>query len=276
MSGRGADQDQEQGGDEHHGGQDEPLDLLPQQLAASPVPEGEQYQPDDAVRHALAAGDIAWAARLVERHADALLLRSEGATLQRWLTALPADLAGSRPRLCLVQAFHLLAGSDVEGAGPPLDAAERAFTDAADEPFEPSAGKAASLLVNVPAAIALGRAVLAQLRGDAEGTAAAASQALAKIGEGEWLLDSMTRNLLARAEWLRGRLAEAERAFAASITGWRAAAERYLAAVACQFLGQVQRAQGRLDAALGTYRQALEITAPPGQAGPCRPRAWPS
>ena len=65
---------------------------------------------DDAVRHALAAGDTTWAARLVERHADALLLRSEGATLQRWLTALPADLAGSRPRLCLVQAFHCARG----------------------------------------------------------------------------------------------------------------------------------------------------------------------
>jgi LuxR family maltose regulon positive regulatory protein len=30
-------------------------------------------------------------------------------------------------------------------------------------------------------------------------------------------------------------------------------------------LGQVQRAQGRLDAALGTYQQALEATAPPGR-----------
>jgi len=30
-------------------------------------------------------------------------------------------------------------------------------------------------------------------------------------------------------------------------------------------LGQVQRAQGRLDAALGIYRQALDITAPPGR-----------
>src|SRR6266511_3256711 len=44
---------------------------------------------DDAVRHALAAGDGAWAARLVERHFDALFLRSEEATLQRWLATLP-------------------------------------------------------------------------------------------------------------------------------------------------------------------------------------------
>jgi LuxR family maltose regulon positive regulatory protein len=220
---------------------------------------------DEAVRHALAAGDTIWAARLIERHADAPIFRSERATLQRWLTALPAELVGSRPRLCIVQAFHALTGSDVEGAEPLLDAAERAFMDAAGEPFEPSVGKAASLLVNVPAAIALGGAVLAQIRGDAERTAAFASQALAKIGEGEWLLESMTRGFLARAEWLRGRVAEAERAFAASITGWRAAGVPYLAAIDCILLGQVQRAQGRLDAALGTYQQALEITAPRGQ-----------
>jgi LuxR family transcriptional regulator, maltose regulon positive regulatory protein len=170
-----------------------------------------------------------------------------------------------------VRAILALAGGDSEGAGPPLDAAERAFTDATDEPFEPSAGKAASLLVNVPAGIALGRASLAHLRGDAEGTAAFASQVLATIGVGEWMLDSTARWLLAVAEWLRGRVAEAERGFAASITGWRAAGERFSAAYGCHHLGQVQRAQGRLDAAVGTYQQALEVTAAPGR--PAMPAA---
>jgi len=220
---------------------------------------------DDAVRHALGAGDATWAARLIERHFDETFWPGERATVQRWLTAIPAGLAGSRPRLCLVRAILALAGGDVEGAGAPLDAAERASAAAEDEPFEPSAGKAASLLVSVPAAIALGRAALAQLHGDADGTAAFASQALAKTGEGEWMLDSTARMQLAMAEWLRGRVAEAERAFAASITGWRAVGERYSAAYGCHQLGQVQRAQGRLDAAVGTCQQALEITAAPGQ-----------
>ena len=125
--------------------------------------------------------------------------------------------------------------------------------------------------MNVPAAIALCGASLAELRGDADGTAAFASQALAKTGEGESMLDSTARWLLAMAEWLRGRVAEAERAFAASITGWRAAGERYSAAFSCHHLGQVQRAQGRLDASVGTYQQALEITAPPGR--PAMPAA---
>ena len=226
---------------------------------------------DDAVRHALAAGDASWAARLIERHFDEIFWPGERATVERWLSALPAGLAGSRPRLCLLRAILALAGGDIEGAGPLLDAADRAVTDAAEEPFEPSAGEAASLLVNVPAAIALGRASLAQLRGDANGTAAFASQALAKTGEGESMLDSTSTWLLAVAEWLRGRVAEAERAFAASITGWRAAGERYSAAYGCHHLGQVQRARGRLDTALGSYQQALEITAAPGR--PAMPAA---
>jgi len=221
---------------------------------------------DDAVQHALAAGDAVWAAWLTERHFDALLLRGEGATIQRWLATLPAELIRSRLRLLLAQAWLALTGGDVEGAGAPLDAAERVFADAADEAFEPSAGIAGSLLVNVPAAIALFRADLARLRGDAEGTAAYATQALAVIGEGERLLDSATRLHLAWAEWLRGRLEDAERAVSSSIAQWQASSQLTLIGWGCHLLGQVQRAQGRLDAAQRTYQQTLEITAPPGRA----------
>ena len=43
----------------------------------------------------------------------------------------------------------------VEAVEPLLDAAERASAGAAEEPFEPTVGRAASMLVNVPALIAL-------------------------------------------------------------------------------------------------------------------------
>jgi ATP/maltotriose-dependent transcriptional regulator MalT len=221
---------------------------------------------DDAVRHAVAAGDAVWAARLIERYFDAIFVTGESATIRRWLAALPAELARSGPRLLLAQAWMALAGGDLEAAEAPLDAAERVFADAPGEPFEPSVGQAASLLANVPAAIALDRAFLASMRGDGEATAAFAAQALAKLGEGEWMLGCWIRSMQALAAWLGGRLADAERGFAASVAGWSAAGERPLAASACHFLGQVQRAQGRLDAAAGTYQQALEITAAPGRA----------
>jgi LuxR family transcriptional regulator, maltose regulon positive regulatory protein len=219
----------------------------------------------DAVHHAIAAGDAAWAARMIEQHADALMLRAEEVTVQRWIEALPAELPPSRPRLCLAQAWKALRSTDPEAARVALDAAESAFTDVTDQPFEASVGTAASLLANVPAAIAVGRTYLAELRGDAEGMAAFASQALARLGEGQWMLESVTRSQMAVAEWLRGRPAEAERVLLPVTARWQAAGERSFALRGCFLLGQVQRAQGRLDTAADTYRLALEIGVPPGR-----------
>jgi ATP/maltotriose-dependent transcriptional regulator MalT len=223
---------------------------------------------DEAVRHALGAGDAVWAARLAERHADGLLLHSEGATLQRWLTALPSGLVSSRPRLLLAQARLALLSGRVNEADGLLDAAERAQAATAgvtEEPYEPSVPKAAGLLANVPATIALDRAYLADLHGDPYRAIEFASRALAEAGEDEWMLVSNARGYLGLAEWLRGRLVDAERALSSSIGQWRAAGQRYLAARGAHHLGQVQRAQGRLDAALETYRQALRVTAAPGR-----------
>ena len=231
----------------------------------------EHHLADDAVQYALAAGDPAWAAWLIERHFDEIFyLRGEGATVRRWLAALPAELAGSRPRLLLAEALLALASGRVETAGPPLDAAERAVTGAPDEPFESTVG-GRSWLLNVPATVTTQRAYLAALRGEAEETAAFASRALAEIGADDWMLESIARWNLALAGWLRGRVAEAERALRLTISQWRADGEPGLAAVMRDHLGQVQRAQGRLDAAHGTYQRTLAITAPPG--GPAMPGA---
>ena len=134
---------------------------------------------DDAIRQAQAAADPAWAARLIERHLEERLLRrSEAATMTRWLAALPAEVVHSRPRLCLGQAISALLRGRADQAEPLIEAAERAFTVTADEPYEPSVGRAASILANVPAVTAVARADLARLRGDPDDEAAFARQAL--------------------------------------------------------------------------------------------------
>ena len=140
-----------------------------------------------------------------------------------------------------------------------LVAAEHAPPETLAEPYEPAVGRGASRLANVPAAIAFNRGLLAHLRGDAEGTASFASQALAALDDDEWLLGTMARGHLAVAEWLRGRVDEAERGLMSCIAEWRAADERGLASWACHQLGQVQCAQGRPGAALQTYRKVREI-----------------
>jgi LuxR family maltose regulon positive regulatory protein len=213
---------------------------------------------DDAVRHALAAGEAAWAARLVERHVEALLRRSEGATLGRWLAALPTESIRARARLCLAQAISAVVAGRLELVEPLVADAERAFATSGDEPHEPSVGRALSVLANVPASIAFLRADLARMRGDAAGAVACDQQALTHLDEGDWLLRSQVAWNLGEADWLRGRLTQAEHALAAVVAERRAAGEGYLAMRVGYDLGQVQRAQGRLGVALASYRQWLE------------------
>ena len=223
---------------------------------------------DDAVRHALAAGDAAWAARLVERHVETLLRRSEGATLHRWLSALPAKSVRDRPRLCLAQATSAAISFRVEALEALLDDAERAFAISGDEPYEPSVPRAVSVLANVPAGIAFLHAVLARLRGDPALAAGYNRQALGLLGEQDWLMRSFVRWNMAGADWLGGRLGQAERGLAEVLAERRAAGEGFLAMRVCYDLGQVQRAQGNLDAALATCREALEIAGEGGSQPP--------
>jgi LuxR family maltose regulon positive regulatory protein len=213
---------------------------------------------DDAVRHALAAGDPAWAARLVERYVDSLLRGSEGVTLRRWLSTLPAEILRVRPRLCLAQGFNAVVSGQVEAAEPFLDDAEHAFAATGGQSAEPPVGPARGVLANVPAGIAFLRAELARLRGDAARAVDWDRQARAQLREGDFFLRTLVRANLAVADWLTGQVGQAERGLAEALAERRASGEGYLATRVCHDLGQVQRAQGNLDAALATYRQALE------------------
>src|SRR5262249_20966766 len=122
----------------------------------------------DALRHALAAGEAVWAARLLEQHVEEVLRRGEGETLRGWLAAVPQEVVRARPRLALAQAIAAFNAGRLAAAEPLLEEAEQALATASSEPYEPSIGKEMSMLANVPASIALLRAATAALRGDAE------------------------------------------------------------------------------------------------------------
>ena len=161
---------------------------------------------DDAIGHAAAAGEMVWAARIIEQHFDLVhRIRGEAATIDRWLSVLPAEVVRSRPRLLLAQAHMAADSGNPEVVEPLLDAVDCAPPGWADEPFEPTAGVAASFLINVPAMTTLHRSYLAQLHGDAEATAAFATQTLAESKPEEGALSATAHGFLAVAEWLRGR-----------------------------------------------------------------------
>jgi ATP/maltotriose-dependent transcriptional regulator MalT len=215
---------------------------------------------EDAVRHALAAGDDGWAARLVDRYAHEHLRRGEGATLRRWLSVLPRHIVASHPRLCLIEALAAASGGRLAAAEALLEDAELALAAAPAEPAKAPVGWEGGVLGNVPATIALLRAAHAVCRGDAARTIDLVQQAQVHLAEDEPGPRFSCRLNLGLAEWTRGRLTEAERIFAGIVADGWAIGAAHLALSAGSLLGQVQQAHGRLGVALRTYRQGLELT----------------
>ena len=229
---------------------------------------------DDAIGHALGAGDAAWAARLIERHIGGMLGRGEGATVSRWLAGLPDQLVLGRPRLCVVQAYHAVMAGHADTAERWLDAADRALAAASvddlDEGGPVLVGWAAGWPpADAPGMAAVLRADLARLRGDADATTQLARQVLAYLPAEEHGLRFVADWNLARARWLNGELDEAEHALAELVTRAWTVGEYYRSLAVCWDLGRVQRARGRLGAALDTYQRALRAGAEAG--GPLLP-----
>jgi LuxR family transcriptional regulator, maltose regulon positive regulatory protein len=223
---------------------------------------------DDAIHHALAAGDAPRAARLVEYYADGCIQGGREATLRRWLAALPRELVASRARLLLARSLVALLEGDLAVLEETLDAADRAFVSDPGEPFESSVGIEASWMANVPAMISRGRGALAEFRGDADRALAFSRRAVELVAEGEDMLEALSRAVLGRAERLGGHVKDAERTFTLLIEQSHATAQPALVAWACHLLAQVQQTLGNLDGAGQTYRRAHELTLKSEQMGP--------
>lgn len=138
-------------------------------------------------------------------------------------------MVSRRPRLSLARAFMALAAGEPAAARAAV-AALGTDLDAAGDSFQPSAGPAASLITNVPAAAAIARGWLAYLCGDARQMTEFAAQASARLHDGEWLLGSICRLNLALADWVSGRLGNARQNLSAGVAGWRAAGQQAMAA----------------------------------------------
>jgi LuxR family maltose regulon positive regulatory protein len=162
----------------------------------------------------------------------------------------------------MAQAIGAIVGGQIDTAEPLIDDTERAYAATAGEPYEPLVGHAISVLANVPAWISYMRAEIAYLRGDAARALECNRQALAQLGDGDSYLHLMVPSgFVAATDWLCGQLDQAERGLAELVAERWSVGEGFLAMRAAYDLGLMQRAQGRLDAALTTYRRALETGA---------------
>jgi LuxR family maltose regulon positive regulatory protein len=228
----------------------------------------------EAVRHALAGGDLAHAADLMELSMPAMQRERREPELAVWVRALPDELLQQRPVLALAFVGALAQASEFETLDERLTVIERAVRGENEAwPHEPPAG----LIViddagfrAVPAGIETYRAGLALAHGDVAGTIAHSRAALSLAPPEADLIRAAAGALGGLASWTAGDLSSAYAAYAESVAGL--AGVGFVADVlGCTItLGDIHRTQGRLREALAVYRDALELAASSTDAGPMR------
>jgi len=199
---------------------------------------------DRAIRHTLAAGEHAAAADLIAAHWTAWLLgRGDHGTVDAWLRALPVELIGADPRLCVARTIvsQSLGRERVDD-----------WPDAGDAAVGPKGDPGIRL------DLAAARAAQRIIDGDVEGTLAAADAAVALAdAPSEWLPVAHG----ARAHALRWR-GDAQAAHAALQDYLRCSQERGqpLGVVSSMSsIALIDAEAGRWSQATGNAGRALEL-----------------
>jgi LuxR family maltose regulon positive regulatory protein len=208
----------------------------------------------EAVQHALAAGELDQAARLIGQQRWALLGRGEANTLHRWLDELPVELLRNRPGLSLAYAWILSLLEQPEGIDARLLNAEQALaSSSAQEPIESEnviRGEIATL-----------RAEIALSQSNIPRAIAFCHQALELLPFESVSMRGVATYFLGHGERRNGKMVEAEQAYIEASALGLQTDNLLLALHALANLSTVQIAMGRLREAAQTSQRILDITA---------------
>ncbi len=172
----------------------------------------QEGETDAAVRHSVAAGDVARAADLVEAAAPALRRQRSERVIRGWIDVIPEDAVRNRPVVAGIFVAALMADNEFAGVAKRLDDLEVVLAGPLDAVVVRDRVEADRL----PAVIATQRAGLALVAGDLEGTIAHAESALALAGPGDLLTTAAARALKGLASWAGGDLPSAFESYTAA------------------------------------------------------------
>jgi LuxR family maltose regulon positive regulatory protein len=205
---------------------------------------------DGAIQHALAAGDVEGAIRLVDGIAADLIVRRESNKLLKLIEQLPADRCQDYPLLCVWHAWGMLFLGQLDAVEPILQNAETNQSKAPGIPF--------------PGYVTTVRAYLANLEGDLLKSINLTEQALEEMSKATpdritlifkgaaviWL--GMNHRLLGNLDKARQLLMEA--------AGLNQKAGNFYAALASfEQLAKLAVIRGQLQQALDLYRSGLKL-----------------
>jgi LuxR family maltose regulon positive regulatory protein len=196
----------------------------------------------EAIDHALAAGDPAWAARLIEQAAEPTLMRGEFATFLRWVEVLPAEVTRAQS---LLYVYHT--GIQLMD-GLPLPVAEARLREVMEaEPSQPVSG-----------AVATFQTLIAVYRGDTPQSVELAQQALELLAEENLFLGSLLAGFLGITYLWSGDFATAARALQEAVRIGQQIGNLTITLLALCHLAELHIVRGQLHEAKALYGQALE------------------
>ena len=213
----------------------------------------------EAIDQAFAAGDLQRASALVERVAPQMEASFQSAVWLKWARALPEQLLRARPVLCVQYASALIDCGELEEVEQRLRDAEYWLAFDGD-------GAVAGMVVEdeagfqaLPATIALTRANHASYPGDHAAAIKYAELALELIPEEDLMQRAQAVAIVGLTSWALGDLQAAQKA----LVDWMESTLQMgipLFTIASAFgLADILVTQGRLQEAIGTYDEALQL-----------------
>jgi LuxR family maltose regulon positive regulatory protein len=212
-------------------------------------------EPERAVRHALAAGDVDRAADLVEIAIPRLRRQRREAVTRRWVHDLPADIVADRPVLAVGFISAFTSGNEFDGVEERLRHVERLLRRPADDLVVLDRDEFSRL----PAAVETYWAALALVSGDLAGTLQHAELARGLAADDDLLSIAAASALMGLASWATGDLAAARRGYAACVRELGRAGH-VADVLGCTIaLADIDLTQGRLCEAERSVRNAVEL-----------------
>ncbi|GAB3526755.1 LuxR C-terminal-related transcriptional regulator [Arthrobacter monumenti] len=221
--------------------------------------------PSEAIGHALAARDFERAADLVELEIPAMRRDRQEATLYGWLKMFPEEVVRVRPVLGVGFIGALVVRGELEGVDARLREVEGWLEKAKDGSRGINPHSSEMVVVDaggfrrLPSTVEVYRAALALAQGDVPGTVRHAQIALELAPAEDDLQRAAAAGFLGLASWTNGALEAGHQAYADCMAGLRRAGhltDTFGCAIA---LADIRLGQARLDDAMRTYEQALQL-----------------
>lgn len=195
----------------------------------------------EAIGHSLSVEDFERAAHLIDKTAEATLMRSEIATFLSWVERLPDEQVRIRPSLCIYHAWALML------IGQPMEAVETRLenVEGADDSF--------------PIRVAPLRAFIAAFQGQLTRASELSSRALEQLPENERFLRGVAAWILSAARTRNIEPASGVRIYEELARMGQESGNILISTMALCHLAEMQMWCGQLHEAQEAYHQALEL-----------------